>query len=147
MACSVSSGPLTCASAAGQNRTHGQIPHFSTVGHVSGASPRDTAANAFSRARLRITWDGRKQASVDAPVALFHGAGVLYNRDGREMLVDAFPVKVRYVPNGPVQLTSYFPMPFFKSAKIELVGAAAGAAITAAATPASPWSWTPARRC
>ena len=93
-----------------------------TLRTMTFAVPKESAA-AFSRARLRITWDGRKEPSVDAPVALFHGAGVLYNRDGREMLVDAFPVKVRYVPDGPVQLTSYFPMPFFESAKIELVGA------------------------
>lgn len=75
----------------------------------------------FGRARLRITWDGRKDASVDAPVALFFGAGTFYNRDGREFLVKAFPVNVRYVSNR-VDLACYFPMPFFRSAKIELIG-------------------------
>jgi transposase-like protein len=37
--------------------------------------PRDQAL-AFSTARLRVTWDGRAEPSLDAPVALFYGAGV-----------------------------------------------------------------------
>src|SRR5262245_21104306 len=57
--------------------------------------PRDQAYD-FGQARLRITWDDRKEPSVDAPIALFFGAGTLYNRDGREYLVKAFPEFVRY---------------------------------------------------
>ena len=76
-------------------------------------------ALAFGRARLRITWDGRKEPSVDSPVALFFGAGTLYNRDEREYLVKAFPVYVRF-QNDRVELACFFPMPFFKSARIEL---------------------------
>ena len=71
--------------------------------------------------RLRITWDDRELPSVDAPVALFFGAGTLYSRDRAEYLVKAFPVHVRFT-GGQVELASYFPMPFFKSARIELVG-------------------------
>jgi hypothetical protein len=83
--------------------------------------PKESAV-AFSRARLRVTWDGRAQPSIDAPVALFYGTGTLYNRDGREYLVKAFPVHVR--DDGKrVRLACYFPMPFFRSAHIELVGA------------------------
>src|SRR5687768_10170507 len=78
----------------------------------------------FGRARLRITWDGRKQPSVDAPIALFFGAGTLYNRDGREHLVKAFPVNIRYA-DGRVHLACYFPMPFFKSASIDLTSSPA----------------------
>jgi len=75
----------------------------------------------FGRARLRVTWDDRKQPSIDAPVALFYGAGTLYNRDGREHLVKGFPIHIR--DDGKrVRLACYFPMPFFRSAKIELVG-------------------------
>lgn len=81
-------------------------------------------ALAFGRTRLRLTWDDREEASVDAPMALFFGAGVLYNRDGREYLVKAFPVSIRYRPQA-VSLACYFPMPFFRSARIELVGAPA----------------------
>ena len=79
------------------------------------------SALAFSRARLRIVWDDREQPSIDAPVALFYGTGTLYNRDDRDYLVKAFPVNVRYDGNR-VHLACYFPMPFFRSARIELVG-------------------------
>ncbi|MBV9122903.1 MAG: DUF2961 domain-containing protein [Planctomycetes bacterium] len=79
------------------------------------------AAVAFSRARLRVTWDDRPQSSIDAPVALFYGTGTLYNRDGREYLVKGFPIHVRD-DGRRVHLACYFPMPFFHSARIELVG-------------------------
>jgi hypothetical protein len=83
-------------------------------------------ALAFSAARLRITWDDRRSPSVDAPVALFYGAGLLYNRDDREYLVRSLPMVVRY-DRDRVYLSSYFPMPFFRSASIQLVGTAASA--------------------
>src|SRR5207247_2290945 len=79
-------------------------------------------ATEFGRARLRVTWDGRKEASIDAPVALFFGAGVLYNRDGREFLVKGFSMQIRYNSFNQIELVCFFPMPFFRSAKIELVG-------------------------
>jgi hypothetical protein len=85
--------------------------------------PRE-AAVAVSRARLRVTWDDRARPSIDAPVALFYGTGTLYNRDGREYLVKGFPVHVRD-DGRRVHLACYFPMPFFRSARVELVGAAA----------------------
>lgn len=84
--------------------------------------PRDKAL-AFSNVRLRVTWDGRHEPSIDVPIALFYGAGVLYNRDNREYLVKSFPMVIRY-GNDRVYLSCYFPMPFFKSARIELGGAA-----------------------
>ena len=87
---------------------------------LSFSVPRDQAI-AFGRARLRITWDGRAAPSVDAPVALFMGAGTLYNRDGREYLVKAFPSFIRFSETR-VELACCFPMPFFKSARIELIG-------------------------
>lgn len=79
-------------------------------------------AKAFENARLRITWDGRAQPSVDAPIALFFGAGTLYNRNHSEYLVKAFPVSIRFA-DGRIQLSTFFPMPYFKSARIELVSA------------------------
>jgi hypothetical protein len=82
------------------------------------AVPRDEAI-AFGRMRLRITWDNQGGPSVDAPIALFFGAGTLYNRDGREFLVKSFPMVVRYDTNY-VHLSCYFPMPFFKSAEFEI---------------------------
>jgi hypothetical protein len=82
--------------------------------------PREQAL-AFGRARLRVTWDGRAEPSIDAPVALFFGAGALYNREGREFLVKGFPIHIRFAPDR-VHLACYFPMPFFKSARFELIG-------------------------
>ncbi|HWQ90775.1 MAG TPA: DUF2961 domain-containing protein, partial [Clostridia bacterium] len=82
--------------------------------------PRQHALE-FGRARIRITWDKRREPSVDAPVALFFGTGTFYNRDDREYLVKAFPMNVRY-EGDHLQLACYFPMPFFRHARIELVG-------------------------
>ena len=79
-------------------------------------------ADAFARVRLRVTWDDRPEPSIDAPVALFFGAGTLYNRDGREHLVNAFPVKIRYDENR-VHLACFFPMPIQRKARFEFVGA------------------------
>ncbi len=86
--------------------------------------PREQAL-AFSHARLRITWDGRAAPSIDAPIALFFGAGLLYNRDNREYLVKSFPMVIRY-DKDRVHLSCYLPMPFFRAARIELSGAPAG---------------------
>jgi hypothetical protein len=83
--------------------------------------PRDQAL-AFENVHLRITWDGRQQPSIDAPIALFFGSGTLFNRDNREYLVKAFPVSIRFTANR-IELACYFPMPFFNSAHIELSGA------------------------
>jgi len=83
--------------------------------------PRDQAL-AFSNARLQIVWDGRSSPSVDAPVALFFGAGVLYNRDNKEYLVKSFPMVIRYTADR-VYLSCFFPMPFFHSADVRLIGA------------------------
>ena len=80
-----------------------------------------TLAVALGRARLRITWDGRPQPSVDAPVDLFHGAGTAYNRTGREWLVRAFPVSIRFA-GGQARFTAVFPMPYRRSARIEIEG-------------------------
>jgi hypothetical protein len=79
-------------------------------------------AVSFSSVKLRITWDKRQHPSVEAPVALFFGTGTFYNRDGREYLVKAFPVHVKFVGLERVKMACYFPMPFFREAKIELVG-------------------------
>src|SRR5882724_929881 len=81
-------------------------------------------ALAFSRARLKVRWDGRRDLSIDTPIALFYGTGVLYNRDNREYLVKGLPNVVQY-QGDRVYLRCYFPMPFFRSARIELEGVAA----------------------
>jgi hypothetical protein len=92
-----------------------------TIRLLSFSIPRDQAA-AFKSVHLRVTWDGRPQPSIDAPIALFYGAGTLYNRDNREYLVRSFPASIRFAQDR-IHLVCYFPMPFFRSARIQLVGA------------------------
>jgi hypothetical protein len=91
----------------------------STIRKLSFSIPKEQALS-FGRSRLRITWDGRSEPSVDAPIALFFGAGTLYNRDNREYLVKALPVSIRYTAHR-VELSCYFPMTFFKSVRMELL--------------------------
>lgn len=75
----------------------------------------------FGKCRLRITWDGRWHSSVDVPIDLFFGAGHLYNNNDREYLVKGFPMVIRYDQKN-VYLACYYPMPFFRHAKIEIQG-------------------------
>jgi len=77
-------------------------------------------AVAFGRASLRVTWDDRGEPSIDAPVALLFGTGTLFNRDGREYLVKGLPAVVHF-DVADVELALYFPMPFQRSATVELV--------------------------
>lgn len=106
---------------AGGSITLARIKGNAAIRALEFSIPRDQAS-AFENIHLRVTWDGRKYASIDAPIALFFGTGTLYNRDNREYLVKAFPVNVRF-GNSRIYLSCYFPMPFFKSARIELAGA------------------------
>lgn len=85
------------------------------------SAPRESALE-FGRMRLRITWDGRTAASVQSPLALFFGAGTLYNRENAEYLVKSLPMSIRFDAQR-VYLACYFPMPFFRSAQIDLGGA------------------------
>ncbi|MCU1321286.1 MAG: hypothetical protein JWM43_935 [Acidobacteriaceae bacterium] len=92
-----------------------------TIRSLTFSIPKDEA-DAFTNVHLRVTWDGRSASSIDVPLALFYGAGSLYNRPNREYLVKAFPVNIRFA-NDRVYFACYFPMPYFRSARIELVGA------------------------
>ncbi|MES1165544.1 MAG: DUF2961 domain-containing protein, partial [Verrucomicrobiota bacterium] len=98
-----------------------------------------TSAEAFGRASVRITWDDRARPSVDAPVALLFGTGTLYDRDGHADLVRAFPVSVRFA-NGRASLAIYFPMPFQRSARVELVSAGEAVPGVAWRIRTAPWS-------
>jgi hypothetical protein len=82
--------------------------------------PKALAAD-MRQTRLRITWDDRTEPSVDAPVPLFFGVGTLYNRDKREYLVKALPTWIKD-EGDKIHLACFWPMPFFKSARIELAG-------------------------
>lgn len=80
-------------------------------------------AEALEHLRLQVTWDNRMYPSIDAPLALFYGAGTLYNRDEKEYLVKGFPINIRYDYDAQeVELSNYYPMPFFKSARFEITG-------------------------
>jgi hypothetical protein len=79
-------------------------------------------AIALARARIAITWDGLRDPSVDAPLALFFGAGSLYNRTNAEWLVRGLLTNIHFTTD-EVELATYFPMPFESSARIELTGA------------------------
>jgi hypothetical protein len=77
----------------------------------------------LGRLRLLVTWDDRIHPSIDAPLALFYGTGTLYNREKKEYLVKGFPINIRFdYPNKKVELSCYYPMPFFKSARFEIAG-------------------------
>ncbi len=100
----------------------------SVVRAVKFTLPLDKAID-LERVRLVVTWDGSENASVDAPLCLFYGAGTFYNREQKEYLVKAFPVNIRFDYAGnKVELGCYFPMPFFKSARFELAGITPGTA-------------------
>jgi len=91
---------------------------------------------------LQMTWDGRATPSVSAPVSLFFGAGSMVNRNGREYLVQAFPVSIHFAA-GAVTFAVYFPMPFQRSAHVALVGAAAPVTSVAWAARTQPYTDPP----
>ena len=91
----------------------------STIRALKFSIPSDEAT-AFSKARLKIYWDDSEFPSIDAPVNLLFGTGSLYNREKKRFLVKAFPVNIRFQA-GRVHFAMYFPMPFMRSARIELV--------------------------
>jgi len=58
----------------------------------------------FGRMHLRITWDDRSHASVDAPLDLLSRPATLHNPDGREWLVKALRWRSVSPPAGSAQL-------------------------------------------
>jgi hypothetical protein len=99
-------------------------------------------ADALGGATLQITWDDRAAPSVSAPVSLFFGAGSMVNRDGREYLVQAFPVSIHFA-SGAVTFAVYFPMPFQRSAHVALTGGSASVASVAWAARTQPYTDPP----
>ena len=84
-------------------------------------APKDSAV-ALAHATLRVTWDDRAAPSIDAPIGLFFGSGSLYNRTGAADLVKASMAGVHF-DDAEVTLSMYYPMPFWKGARLELSGA------------------------
>lgn len=88
--------------------------------------PLDKAVD-MERLRLRITWDDASYPSVDAPLCLFFGAGTFFNRGKKEYFVKGLPINIRYdYPHNEVELACYYPMPFFRRARFEIVGSSPG---------------------
>ncbi|WP_419698116.1 DUF2961 domain-containing protein [Mucilaginibacter sp. NFX135] len=80
-------------------------------------------ATTMERVRLKVTWDNAKYPSIDAPLCLFFGAGTFYNREDKADFVKGLPINIHFdYVNKKVELACYYPMPFFKSAKLELTG-------------------------
>lgn len=80
-------------------------------------------AMGIERLRLRITWDDASYPSVDAPLCLFFGAGTFFNREKKEYFVKGLPINIRFdYPRNEVELACYYPMPFFRRARFEIVG-------------------------
>lgn len=84
-------------------------------------APKGSAV-ALAHASLRVTWDDRAAPSIDAPIGLFFGSGSLYNRAGVADLVKASMAGVHF-DDTEVTLSFYYPMPFWKRARLELSGA------------------------
>jgi hypothetical protein len=82
----------------------------------------NASARSLSRALLRVTWDDRAAPSIEAPIGLFFGGGSLYDRSGTGDLVRARLASVQ-IANDQIALDFYYPMPFFRRAKVELAGA------------------------
>jgi hypothetical protein len=112
--------------AAGVSTTLLDLAGPASIRHLRFSVPTASIA-ALAQARLRVTWDGRAAASVDAPVPLFFGTGTFVNRSNAEYLVKSLPAVVQFTPTG-LALSFYLPMPFQRSAHIELV--AGSAAVT-----------------
>ena len=79
----------------------------------------EASADAFIKTRLRIWWDDRVHPSVDAPIGLFFGTASLMRDPGQEFIVKSFPMTVRFA-DGQFEFATHFPMPFLKSARIEI---------------------------
>ncbi len=94
------------------------ISEPATIRRLSLSAP-EASADALAQARLRITWDDRSQPSVDSPVALFFGTGSLMRVDKQTEIVKSLPMSVRCEKNR-CEMSTYFPMPFAKNARIEL---------------------------
>jgi hypothetical protein len=88
------------------------------IRRISFTVPEQHAAD-FAKARLRITWDDRREPSVDAPVSLFFGTGSLLRDEGQEYIVKSFPMTVKF-DEGGFLFATYFPMPFQRSARFEI---------------------------
>src|SRR5690606_13398703 len=80
--------------------------------------PEEHAAD-FAKARLRVSWDDRREPSIYVPLGLFFGTGSLLRDPDQEYIVKAFPMTVK-CEAGRFLFATYFPMPFHRSARLEI---------------------------
>jgi len=73
-----------------------------------------TSDAVLSDARLRMYWDGEERPSVDAPLGIFFGCGVSWK-----------PVPSLLIGTRGDQGYCYFPMPFWRSARLEVTNSSA----------------------
>lgn len=97
-----------CDLPAGQTQKLVELNQVPSVIRASEFFVPRAQARLFGRATLRITWDNRAQPSVEAPLALFFGAGILYNRSAAEYPVRGFPLFIRF-EGGPGAAELFLP--------------------------------------
>ena len=81
----------------------------STIRALKITLPLDKAID-LERVRLKITWDGAKYPSINAPLCLFFGAGTLYNRENKTNFVKGLPINIHFdYASKKVELACYYP--------------------------------------
>lgn len=78
-------------------------------------------AERFGTGRIRAYWDDAEHPSIDAPIALFFGVGIVFNHGAREHLSKGLMASVEY-RDSAVTLRCSWPMPFLEHGRIEIVG-------------------------
>ncbi|MDQ0058757.1 glycoside hydrolase family 172 protein [Paenibacillus harenae] len=85
---------------------------FSIKLKIPGVEPGADAGQILNKTRLRIYWDGDSKPAVDAPVGSFFAMGQFGAYATQSLPVGMEPDNTMY---------AYFPMPFEREARVELV--------------------------
>jgi hypothetical protein len=75
----------------------------------------DGSEDFFREAYIRMRWDSAARYQVMAPIGIFFGSA------NRPDTVRSLPVDVTPLPDGRARLVCRFPMPYFRSAEINLL--------------------------
>lgn len=74
----------------------------------------DGGEDFLRQAQLRMVWDDHRMHDVHAPLGMFFALG------DRRLPLHSLPLAAEPLPDGRIRVISRWPMPFWKSAKIEL---------------------------
>jgi hypothetical protein len=96
----------------------GMVKGPAVIRRLTFSAPVASAAK-LGNTTLRIWWDGEMVPSVNLPIKFLAGAGGGVTQSANRTLVNAFPVRVSGDGNR-FYYTSAFPMPFNRSARVEL---------------------------